>query len=589
MSETSRSLFSQRVRLNRTLRMGSHVGIGILLPRDRRRTGWGAVTAVSLLADAVYCRLLESDPKRTHLVRRTVWDSIDGAVFALAGGPDPVSARHPQIVATVGAGVEAGIRLTTGDEAVPVLEPARQFPPRRGSRTRAVAETLGPVVLPHLAIRCVRARRGWGWNRFEYIWPALGVVGGAGLGYYRNRLHAEARRDWTNRAAAQIAVEERTAAVRAALHESQGHHFKKNLLVLGEFGSSAAHAAGREQLVHPARLVSATPGSTLFEVAYGIEVSPMSARDIWVDSAQRDILEQFIEDVDETLSRQGLVGSGRSDVLEVLSVNGTLIDLEYRGRRIQLSNRPPRLESGFDPIPATLVVGAAWKMIAVTQMRRRLDRLGGLGVVACDLAFAARHVLLRRHERLAVDRSLIAASVGSVIVFDAIVALSRPRSTNQYGNQVFLTTSPTAALMVVLGTYAEQLDRLLWPVMAIGIAAWLVSSLVGQQRTSLGMLAEAVTLWEAFSSTRGLAANMSAEAQTLEASLQGDFQAQTRDARQRAVRAEMARYREQLGIVRDELDRLRSDLDDRTKEIIERECEEMAAWLANPATERELL
>lgn len=583
-----RSILDQRARVSAALRIPSHVAMGLLEvrpPRAARR--WGAATVAAIAADAAYGRWLAADPDPHPLVR-AAYEGAEGAAWALAGRADPITSRLPQIASVVPTAIEWGVRVGSGDVAVPHLAPDRPFPPEPGDRLRTIARLIGPAAAPHLAIRAVRRAKGWRWSPFEYIWPALAVGGGLAFGAYRQRLHREARTDWLERAQDQIAVEEASARAQAAIRESQGHHFKKNLVALAAHGSAPSRALAREQLEHPARVARGAPGATLHLAAAGIPIEPPERRDLWLGTAQCRLLDEFIDAVDESLEHTDPLAQLAPAVLRVRPGTGPAITIEYRGERVTLTNPPPRLRAALDPIPLTHAVTAIWKVLSWLSSDAQLPAFPSLALAGLDVATAVHQTSRRLRPELSPDRRVLVASVAAATAFNLLLFARPPSPVNSNGEPVFFGTSTSAAVLVVLGTYADQLGPIAWPVAMVTVAGWLLGAVGRTPRPARVVLIESMTLWQAYLGTRTMASNLAAEADLLEADLQREFAERVRAARLEAVRRELARFRRQVEVAERELAALAGELDPALAAQIDEECAAMRAWLEDPWTEHEL-
>lgn len=570
------------------LRVGSHVGMAFLWDHPRRtRRRWAAAGVAAVVADTAYSRWMASDD-RPHAVGRAAYESVEAAVWALAGRPDPITSRLPQIASVVPAAIEWGLRTGSGDRTVPPLEPARPFPPEPGDRLATVVRAVLPTAAPHVAMRLARRSRGWPWHRFEYVWPAMGLAMGTMLGTYRQQLHREARSEWLRRAQRQIAMEESAARAQAAVRESEGHHFKKNLVALGAFGSEAAAIEGRAQMAHPQAVVEATAGASLFTAALGIPVEPPELRDLWLSEDQRVRLEAFVDEVDDALDVIDPQGALHPPVLHVLARSGTGISLRYRGEVIELRNPPPPLRGGLDPIPATLAVSGVWKLLAALAPGASAPPVPSIGFATLDWVAAIHQHRNRHRPQLRPDTWVLAASIVSAAAFNLMLFADPPPTTNANGEQVFYGTSPSAGLLVVVATYWDQLGAAVWPIVGATVGMWLLGAVGSSPRPAKAVLLESITLWQALLAGKGLATSLDAESQALEEDLQVEFQERVRDARLAAVRGELARFRLQLETAERELARLGDAVPADIAARITDDCATMRTWLEDPWTEHRL-
>lgn len=574
------SLFEQRSQVAWVLRVGAHLDLALLRRRRGPTPGDLALGAAALVGDEVFRRWLVRDP-RPHLLLRAAIDTVEAAVWSRVAGPSEARGRWVQIANVAVPGVEAGYRLGAGTRAVPGPVPLRRWPPERSDLPRVVGELALGVGLPFATVRLTRARRGWSWSWFEDLWAPLSVVSLAALARYRNRLHQEARSAWEERARDQIAVGEEASAASAAIRSSPGHDFKKNLTALGWAGSERARQAAFEQVDHPERVVTAASGTTLLRAAMGIPLVPAGSSDVWISAGQRAVLDTFIDMVDATLEDRD-----PTPLLEVIEAEGLDIRLRYRGHGLRLSNPPPRLEAALDPVVATLLVGAMWKVLASIHPQVRVPSRIALPAALLDVANAVVYARARADRRRGRMKAAAGLSLAGATIFDLGVMWARLPAAGADGEHVIPATGSTMGVLGVLGTCRDQLPRGWRGMLAIAVVGeWLATSLLGYRRPPAALLREAVALWQSYAASSGMVSAITAEAHHLETDLQAEFQRRVREASAAAEGHEVDRFEAQVTLAEQELAGVRDHLDIELVDFIGDQCQDLRRWIGERKAE----
>lgn len=565
------SLFDHRVKVAWVLRTGGHLalalgGPGSIRVRAAKAGGWLAWDRVVRDWHAT-----SSQPK---VAARSILDVLEVLVLTRRPPAELDAARRVQACNVVVPAMEAGYRLGAGTEAVPVVDPSRPFPPRGRQLVEVVAEGMASVAAPHLVARWRFGRRGLRMHPFEGIW-ALGMLGGQfGLARYRDRLHADARRAWWERAQHQVQLEQRGAAAQAAIANTPAHDVKKHLTLLGVSGSELARRAASEQSDHPRTVLAQSSGTTLLRAALGIPVEPSHLASTWISEDQRQVLDELIDGIDAELEDRGPQPS-----IEVLEIEGTRIHLLYRGRRIDLANPAPTLEAALDPVSLSLLVGAGWKLLNALDPGVRLPLRYVLPGVAVDLGFAATCERARRRGdpgrfTVAVIGSLVSSTVSDLGIWRAGPPGPGPRA------DAIPATGSALGALAMIGICEGRVPGWLARAGALGILAkWGAMAGVVGRRNRRELALELISLWQGWAAPRGLAASTAAESQVLESTLQRGFQEAVRTARRSAYVAEVDRAERQVDLVDAELARLREDLDPELADLVEGQCRELRTWI----------
>jgi hypothetical protein len=569
-----RSLFDHRVNVAWVLRSSGHVALAL------RGTGGGGTRIVRAAGWVTWDRLQHAwqvRDRQPRILVRSALDLLEIVVLTRSVPADLDAARRVQACNVVVPAMETGYRLGAGTEAVPVVDPSRPFPPRRDQFAVVGLEGVARVLLPHLAVHGRFRRRGLRLHPFEGVW-ALGMLGGQfGLARYRDRLHRGARRQWWDRAEAQVLLEQRAAAAQAALASNPAHDFKKHLTLLGVAGSERARLAAGEQADHPRQVLERSQGTTLLWAALGIPVEPPELAATWISEDQRRVLDARIDAIDDEMD--DAADEGPPLRLDVVTLHGTRVHLRYRGADIHLANPAPQLEAALDPVSLSLVVGAGWKLLNALDPELRIPLRYVLPGVLGDLAVAA---VCERGRRCADARRFTWAVVGSLatsIVCDAGLAAAGPLRPPQRTDAV-PATAPALGSLAMIGTCEGHVAPWLTGVGIAGtVGKWLLMARVVDPRSRDVVVRELLSLWQGWAAPRGLAASTAAESSALETSLQEGFQEAVRSARGRAMLAEVERAEQQVDLVEVELARLREDLDPELGELVGEQCRELRSWI----------
>jgi len=566
--EAGHGILGQRTHMTWTLRSAAHSVTAITTYGRTLRKRWLVLGAAALATDPSIARAVAGEGQVRPCARLLI-ESCDAALWARSG-----DLRGPYIAAMAPAALESGYRLGAGTDAVPVPVDGSVYPPCRGDRLRAAARVLLPIVAPAVAARWSTRRRTHHRGP-EELWGVIGTVSGFALARFRDRLQRQARNEWGQRAQHQIALEAHAAQVRAATVNSEGHSFKKVLVVLAYWGSGAAKVAASEQMERPRALLGASGGMTISDAAFGITVEPPTAGVIWLSTSQVHQLRQFLDDAE-------LEPCDARAVIDVTSSDWSRTTLTYLGHHLTVEHPPPTLLSSLDPLPAGLVYGAVLKAISI------IPALGGLPVAVtlasavCDLVAVQQH---RRHRTVAhqIPVNVLPAVLAGTLLFNGALAAGYGQALTASGAEVVPATNGTISLMLLIGQYWESLGDERWLLLAAAVAIWTVSTLSTVGRTITRLVAEAFFAGWVLSAVVGLGERIRAEAGDLERVLQDDFVRDVIAARHGAVAVELHRYQTQLDLARTELARLGSTIPDDIGSVLRAECDRMQAWLADPA------
>ncbi len=564
-----RSILSEmRPQVTFALRAAPHLAIALFGSPSRAWRHRIALAAGALAGDVALRRWLEARPDAPPGPARVALDTLEAGLWTWTA--DDQLAPLLQTAHVLPAGLEAGIRLGAGVDAVPVVRPERPYPPP-SPRALSVAKALGPVALPFGAHAFVRHRQG---RRYSLVEPVFSTIGAFGLARHRDRMQRDARRRWWDRANALIAAEAERAAVGAAMRPSPGHDFKKTLSVLAWAGSEPARAAAEEQMERPRLVTRTTGGSTLMMTVPGMPIAPWAACDTWLYPADQRRLLAHIDEVDDLLEDRS-----PAPLIEVLPHDGPGLLLRYRGRSLALDVSPPPLDQSLDAVKAAIGVGITYKLISSIQGTRRVPAWVSVPAALVDVLLLLAHDRARvaqRPERF--HRTAVAATV-SAMGFMAAARLTAPIPP---GIEEFPASYGAFAALGVLGTSNDQVG---WPVTTalagITCGTWLALQR-GAGRRPVSAAPEAAGLWATFAGSRGLTTRVASEAASVESRLKLQFAERVQHARRSAARAELDRFRRQVELAETELHALRGRMDPELVEFVRQECEELRQWIDTP-------
>jgi hypothetical protein len=574
-----RSLVGQRVVAARALRSGLHTYL--VIRSARRDRVWRVVTvaAASLLADIVADRLVAcgDPPEAPSRLGLDVADAI--AWSAVVPRHDVLAARAVQLADTTASGIEAGYRLAAGGDAVPVVEPARPFPPQRP--LVAIARAVAPAAMPAVAAAVVYRRRRLPTELNQLGWGLFSVTMGAAIARQRDRYQRRARAQWADTTRMTLAIEEAVGRVRAATASSPGHDFKKVLAALGVFGSAPAEAASREQTQHPLETIQATPGGmTALDAAdaSGVAIEPETAWTTWLDGSQVTQLADFVRATDAANP------SATIDVEPVVRVVATRragVLVRYRGVSSTLSRASTRPDVRIDPVAMSLLLGAILK--AITPITAGMRRAPALGAAAIDLGTSLHYMRSAPSDR---DRpTVLGAAFTSAAVFDAAAALGFSTNHGASGELAFPATNGSIGAALALARYAPDARRSRGAAAALLFAMWAMASRRPIRANPIAAVAELCFLAISATATAGVDARIDHERTELERALERQLHEQVEAARHRGVRFELDRYRSQLLLAHRELASLGDAVPSDVHDSIVTDCDALARWLDDPETE----
>jgi hypothetical protein len=573
-----------RVKLTFGVRAVNHAVLAVqAVGLHGRSKGWLAAGAASIGVDGVLARLLD-DP--TYLPSWPQWiiEWLDGVVWACAteSRSDVMFLLTGMAMPTVTA---TTVEALAGTTAVPVLNPAKPWPPTNGADAAGRIVRITAVTLVPLAIAVgVRRRRGLPGGAENILWN-LSTAGIAAFGArHRDRLHRDERRRWAERTAAQVSQERAAAQAALATTSSPGHDFKKTLFALGLYGSAGAMAEARAQTEHPAHVLEQLGGRTLFEVTRSTRIVPPEAGTQWLTVAQARRVQDFLRTAEEAAV------DGADQSIRVNRADPHEIAISYLGHRLRLRNDPPPLRARLDPSSVTLAIAAF--MAADTAL------LGELPVPAVVPSVGLLLWCARRFRRRAPSASelrlILACCTVSTALGFAASASRWARLVTPLGDRSVPAGSFAKGFLVVLGAHWSRFGtgrRLLVPAICAG---WLAATVHRAPRRRAELLAGGLDLLQALAATWRLSDLVDSEANHLERVLQGEFSLACEQARDQAVGEELDRYARQLAVARQAIAELDGDLDPALVTQLEQDCQQVEAWLRRqrdgspPAPERSM-
>jgi hypothetical protein len=559
-----------RVKLTFGLRAVNHAVLGVqAVGLHGRSKAWLGAGALSIGLDAALARVLDD---RRYLPSWPQWavEWLDCALWSFA-----TESRSDVMFLLTGTAsssvISAAVEAMAGTDAVPVLNPARPWPPRdagdaAGRVVRVAAVTLVPTAIA-VAVRRTRGLPGGGENIVWNLSAAALAAFGARL---RDRLQAEERRRWADRTAAQVTQELAGAQAALATTSSPGHDFKKTLFALGLYGSPAAMAEARAQTEHPALTLERLGGHTLFEITRSTRIVPVDAGTLWLSDAQGRRVRAFL------LRTEQLAVDGADQTLHVERTGPLEVTISYLGRQLRLRNDPPPLRARLDPTSVTLAIAAF--MAADTAVLGELPIPAVVPSVAL-LLWAARR--FRRRAPTGTELQLIMAICTLSTTIGFVASSSRfARLDTRLNPRAAPAGSFAKGFLVVLGAHWSRFGKGRHVLIPAIVTGWAVATMRREPRRGAELVAGALDLLQALAATWRLSDLVDAEANHLEAVLQAELTAACGAARARATGEELDRYARQLAVAREAIAELADRLDPAVVRDLEADCDQVERWLA---------
>jgi hypothetical protein len=534
-----------------------------------RSRGWLVAGAASIGFDAVLARLL-NDPDYLPSWPQWMLEWLDGALWATV-----TESSNDVMYLLTGAAtpsvISATVEALAGTRAQPPLNPDRPWPPTdAGDALRRAGRVSATIGVPTLIAVVVRRRRGLPGGAENVFW----ILAAAGISAFgarlRDRLHAEERRRWADRTAAQVQQELAGAQAALATTSSPGHDFKKTLFALGLYGSEAAMAEARAQTERPAELLHRLGGHTLFEITRSTRIVPTDASTLWLTDAQGRRVRGFLRDAEESAV------DGADQTLRVERLQPREVTITYLGHRLRLRNDPPPLRARLDPTSVTLALAAF--MAADTGMFGELPPIAVAPPVIL-LLWAAKRFFRRAPSEIELRVIMACCAVSTSIGF-AAASSHWARLETRMNPRAMPAGSFAKGFFVVLGAHWSRFGpgrRLLPPLI---VAGWAAASVRRAPRRPAELLAGGLDLLQALSTTWRLSDLVDAEANHLEVVLQAEFSAACEAARRAATEEELGRYAHQLAVARGAIAELDGRLETTLVAQLEDDCRQVEQWLA---------
>jgi hypothetical protein len=551
--------FIRRLRLHVAYRLAARLVVADQAARDHQPWRWRAAVsaAVDVISTVALIRRKGASPPSPLLSALT---TVDAVAWSGLGGEAPINARGLAVLG-VSAAIEAGYRLGADDEE------------RLATRLRDVVLS----VVPTLSLCSVRRLRhktpGWGLAG----WPVLGATAGYGLALYTR---AEERRRRATAADLDTDLILVAQVVGAAAHTepttwNQVSKLENGLLVLSRHDPTIAEA-WRKLLSAPpipppgyVRLASLAPDSVGDEnpLLHPRHVEQLEALGV-ADATVR------------ALPSPGLLRPG--DRLE----------FEVDGNRVVLLPTRHRFGSDtadrfIDPAPIVLAWGASLVGGDWTAYRPPIPLVASVAALQCAVGVA--HARLRLSPAETLRNAFLAA--GSAIFAGAAVRQYRdPTGTPGivFGGAVF----PSALLLGNWWNTIDAAQRRRAAAGALGLSAlmalrcWLIQPPEGRGRWWLRTFLLDNTLWwpMLFVTAMGLDSDRDED---LSAAMEDAGRAadiQFDDAFARAWDAARERIAARASILDRAMRAHGHELEPDVAVAIERDLEEVVAWLAEPSS-----
>jgi hypothetical protein len=588
-SSTRPGILDHRVQFHAAVVGLTHARL-LLRPRQGDHPGrQSAVRAMTAVTDVAVGRWLARQARPRPGVRLLI-DAAVVAGWALdAPGSDDTN-RSVYVAASLPHSVESGIHLAAGSSDPGQLGDApRQLFER--SWLAPLFQSLVVPVVPALVGAFVRRRRGRPMELGQAGWGLLSVAAGWALGYSRSRQVQRLRTEFDRASARRLEVDRQAAAVRLATKSSPGHDFKKTLAVLGAYGSAPARVLAQAHGARPARVLQrATGGSTLFDVftQLGVWPEPPDRWHHWLTPPQVATVERFVADGPSSPDDD-------DDAALVDEVSEGGLRVTFRGRHVVLVDPPLRPQGRVDVLAVAAGLGTAWKLLRMRGLpahgpKRALLLAGVATDAATTLALA-----LATTADVPTDW-IIASTVAAGAVFD--LAARRPADPATDGGGVIgfrIATAPdrpaTTGLLgpaVLLGCFWSEIGRHRW-VMAGGLAAAWVASRPDVVSSRRAVVEESLWLLELFFASKNFQRRLRCERDDVAAALADDFQRRRQAVLRQDVDAELDRLADELRVAERELALLQDELGPDIAADLAAECDELRAWLVDPATAAWLL
>jgi hypothetical protein len=559
-----------RVRMTLALRAGNHAALAArAVGYNGRSRRWLAVLAASAAIDATLARLL-ADPDYLPGWRQRLVEWLDTGLWAFT------TDDHHDVVPLLSSGampatMETAFGVAAGDQALPVYDPRRPWPPEDGAdAARRVGQLLAAGVVPVGVVAAVRrGRRLPDSGAKHVVWMVAAFALTAAGARHRERLHRAERRRWSERTASQVGFEFDATQASLAMRSSPGHDFKKTLVALGLYGSARAAAEAHGQADRPRALTARLDGATLFDVTRSTRLHPPEAATLWLSPAQARVVNDFLARAEE----EAVDGADHRIRVTRPSARETLID--HLGLQLRLRNDPPPLRARLYPTSPTL-------LLAAFQAGDNAI-LGGLPAWAVAapsalLALMARRYWHRPPDDDELDRLVLGVTASAAMGFAVCASPVADDARGSFPANPFAKGSLT-----VLGAHWGRLAPRHKAAAALILAGWAAASVHRRRRDPAELVVAALDLLQAVAAAWRHTDLVDAEAHHLEAALQAEFTSACDAARREATRTELDRYRVQLDLARDEIAALasRGGLDPAVRAGLEDDCDELARWLAH--------